>query len=131
VASVGPRIYLRKQSNLRSREHTFDTCCMPRYPNGDPDQILAAKLSGRAQRLASAGGSIADAVADLEAMAHGRRDLLAQEAGLMVGWWSAKAGTADYLVAAGLLVMAGADHDQLAQWIELGRRRASAPTHGG
>ena len=102
---------------------------MSRYPKGDPDRILAAKLNGRAQRLASAGGSITDAVADLEAMAHGRRDLLAQEAGLMVGWWSAKAGTGDYLLAAGLLVMAGADHAHLTRWMELGRRRASAPTH--
>jgi len=102
---------------------------MPRQPKGEPDRILAAKLNGRAQRLASAGGAITDAVADLESMAHGRRDLLAQEAGLMVGWWSAKPGTGDYLLAAGLLVIAGADHDRLAQWIELGRRRAMTPQH--
>jgi hypothetical protein len=48
----------------------------------------------------------------------------------MVGWWSAKAGTGDFLMAAGLLVMAGADHDQLAHWIELGRQRAATPLQG-
>jgi len=115
---------------LQLYERMFDTVSMPRYPKGDPDRILAAKLNGRAQRLASAGGSVTDAVADLEAMAHGRRDLLAKEAGLMIGWWSAKAGTGDYLVAAGLLVMAGADLDQLAHWIEIGRQRAMTPMHG-
>lgn len=102
---------------------------MRRYPKGDPDRILAAKLNGRAQRLAADGGSIRDATADLEAMAHGRRDLLAQEAGLMAGWWSVRGGTGNYLVAAGLLVMAGADPAQVERWIELGRRRASTPMH--
>jgi hypothetical protein len=102
---------------------------MPRYPKGDPDRILAAKLNGRAQRLAANGHSITDAAAELEAMAHGRRDLLAKEAGLMVGWWSAKPGTGDYLLAAALLVLAGADYDLLAQWIEVGRQRAIAPKH--
>lgn len=103
---------------------------MPRYSRGNPDRILAAKLNGRAQRLAADGGSIRAAAADLEAMAHGRRDLLAHEAGLMTGWWSAKPGTGDYLLAAALLVMAGADHDQLQQWIEMGRKRAATPMHG-
>ncbi len=100
---------------------------MPRYAKGDPDRILAAKLNGRAQRLAADGGSIQDAVADLEAMARGRRDLLAHEAGIMAGTWSVRGGTGNYLVAAGLLVMAGADHDQLQHWIDVGRQRASKP----
>jgi hypothetical protein len=102
---------------------------MPRYPKGDPDRILGAKLDGTAQRLAAAGGPINDAVAELEALAGGRRDLLAEQAGLMAGWWSVNGGTGNYLVAAGLLVMAGADHGQLAHWIEIGRQRASTATH--
>lgn len=102
---------------------------MPRYPKGDPDRILAAKLTGRAQRLPADGHSVTDAAAELEAMAHGRRDLLAEHGGLMAGWWSAKPGTGDYLLAAALLVMADADHDQLQHWIEVGRERAGKPLH--
>jgi hypothetical protein len=36
--------------------------------------------------------------------------LLAEEAGIMAGWWSVRIDTGDHLVAAGLLVLAGADH---------------------
>jgi hypothetical protein len=104
----------------------FDTGGMPRYSKGDPDRILGAKLNGRAQRLAADGGSIRDAAADLEAMAHGRRDLVAHEAGIMAGSWSVRGGTGNYLVAAGLLVMAGADHDQLQHWIDIGRQRSAS-----
>jgi hypothetical protein len=43
--------------------------------------------------------------------------------------WFAKPGTGDYLLAAALVVLAGADHDQLGHWIDVGRQRASAPMH--
>jgi hypothetical protein len=53
----------------------------------------------------------------------------AEEAGLMAGWWSARVGTGDYLLAVGLLVLAGADHDRIAEWVEVGRARAMTPRH--
>jgi hypothetical protein len=65
----------------------------------------------------------------LRALAGGRGDLLAETAGVMAGAWSARVETGDYLLAAGLLVLAGADHDRIAEWIAVGRERATAPRH--
>jgi hypothetical protein len=98
-----------------------------RKPN--PDRILCARLSGTAIRLARAGGPIDEAVAELRVLASGRADLLAETAGVMVGAWSARVDTGDHLLGAGLLVLAGADHDQIARWVEVGRERASTPRH--
>lgn len=102
---------------------------MPRKP--DPDRILIARLSGTAMRLARAEGSIADAVAELRDLAGGRSDLLAEAAGVRAGVWSSdpERQTGDYVLAFGLLLMAGADHDQITQWVEVGRRRAMTPRH--
>lgn len=93
------------------------------------DGILVAQLSGRAIRLARDKGSIAEAIADLRERAGGRSDLLAETAGLMGGYWSATSATqsGDYVVAFGLLIMAGADHARIAEWVELGRLRARSP----
>jgi hypothetical protein len=95
----------------------------------DPDRILCARLSGSAVRLARAGGPIGEAVAELRELAGDRGDLLAETAGVMVGAWSARIDTGDHLLAAGLLVMAGADHDQIARWVEVGRERVMTPRH--
>jgi hypothetical protein len=107
-------------------ERLFDTGWMPtgrRKP--DPDRILAARLSGTAIRLARAGGPIDEAVAELRALAAGRGDLLAEQAGIMAGAWTVRVETGDYVIAVGLLVLAGADHDQIGRWVEVGRERAS------
>jgi hypothetical protein len=45
----------------------------------------------------------------------------------MAGAWSARVDTGDHLVAAGPLVLAGADHDQIARWVEVGRERVMTP----
>jgi hypothetical protein len=49
----------------------------------------------------------------------------------MGGYWSGTSDTqsGDYVVAFGLLIMAGADHARIVDWVELGRRRAMAPRH--
>jgi 5-hydroxyisourate hydrolase-like protein (transthyretin family) len=94
-----------------------------------PDRILVARLSGTAVRLARAGGPIDEAVAELRTLAEGRGDLLAETAGVMAGTWSVRVETGDYLVAVGVLVLAGADHDQIARWVEVGRQRAMTPRH--
>ena len=59
----------------------------------------------------------------------GRGDLLAEEAGLMAGTWSVWIGTGDYAIAVGLLVLAGAEHDRIAGWVDVGRERAMTPRH--
>jgi hypothetical protein len=51
----------------------------------DPDRILCARMSESAVRLAQAVGPIEQAVAELRALAAGRGDLLAEQAGIMVG----------------------------------------------
>ena len=95
----------------------------------DPDRILCARLSGSAVRLARAGGPIEQAVAELRALAAGRGDLLAEQAGIMVGAWSARVDTRDHLLAAALLMLAGADHDAIARRVDVGRERAMTPRH--
>ena len=47
----------------------------------------------------------------------------------MAGAWTVRIGTGDDLLAAGLLVLAGADHDQIARWVEVGRERVMTPRH--
>ena len=86
----------------------------------DPLRILIASMSGTAIRLARAGSAIDEAAADLRALAGGRGDLLAETAGIMVGAWSARIDTADHLLAAALLVLAGAGHDLIAHWVMVG-----------
>jgi hypothetical protein len=78
-------------------------------------------------QLAQAGGPIEQAVAELRALAAGRGDLLAEQAGIMVGAWSARVDTRDHLLAAALLMLAGADHDAIARRVDVGRERAMTP----
>ena len=80
-------------------------------------------------RLARTGGHIDDAVAELQALAGGRNDLLAEQAGVMASAWTARVETCDYRLAAALLVLAGVDHDLIAEWVEVGGERASTPGH--
>jgi hypothetical protein len=47
----------------------------------------------------------------------------------MAGAWPVRNETGDYLLAAGLLVLAGADHDKIRHWVEAGRDRASTARH--
>jgi hypothetical protein len=68
-------------------------------------------------------------VAELRALAGGRGDLLAETAGVMAAAWTVRIDAEDYLLAAGLLVLAGADHDLIARWVEVGRERMMTPKH--
>ena len=47
----------------------------------------------------------------------------------MVGAWSARVDTGDRLLAAGLLVLAGADHGLMGRWVDVGRERVMTPKH--
>lgn len=98
----------------------------------DPNRMLAAALYGQARRLAVDAGSISEARQILQDLAAGRRDLLSQEAGLAVGCWSVSVHRAHpvELLTAGLLVVSGpVDLDTVTRWVEIGRRRASAPMY--
>jgi hypothetical protein len=90
----------------------------------DPDGITTAQLAGTAGRYVSRRPlDVEAAVAELREIADGRGDLLAERAGLTLGFyardnrdeWSRKA------LQAALLIAAGADLTRLMEWIAWGR----------
>jgi hypothetical protein len=68
----------------------------------------------------------AAALAELAEVADGRIDLLAEEAGLAIGFHDQDADAPVYLQIAQLCIKAGADTAVISRWIEEGRRRAAA-----
>jgi hypothetical protein len=93
-----------------------------------PDQIAVAKLQGHAQHCVWEKFPVDEAVAGLREITT-RADLLARAAGSMAG--SADPDSPErawHIGAARLLVLAGADHELLPQWIAQGRRNASRPS---
>lgn len=98
----------------------------------DPSRMRSAALFGTARRLAVDGGSIRDAQQIIQDLAAGRRDLISQEAGLTAGVWSASIHTQQpvELLTAGLLIVSGpVDFDVVARWVEIGRKRGTAPMY--
>jgi hypothetical protein len=99
-------------------------------PGPDRDRLLAARLTGIAQRHARGGALDEDqasaAVAELREVADGRPDLLAEVAGISLGAAEGKGPEyqAQAQAVADLCRAAGADEDLIPQWIEEGRRRA-------
>jgi hypothetical protein len=103
------------------------------------DRILVAELSGEARHHAKwrdlTAAEEAAAVTELQELAGGRRDLLAEVAGILEG---AREGEPDEPLArqaAGLCRKAGADPEAIPAWIAEGRRRRAAarqpPFSGG
>jgi hypothetical protein len=90
--------------------------------------LIVAELTGSAQRHARwrdlTGAETADAVAELQQIADGRGDLLAEVAGLLLGAREGALDEATAKSAARLCIQAGADIDQLARWVTEGQRRA-------
>jgi hypothetical protein len=93
----------------------------------DPDGIVTAQLAGTAGRYVSRKPVDVDAaIAELREIAAGRGDLLAERAGVTLGFyarenrveWQSKA------LQAALLIAAGADLTRLAEWIAVGQERA-------
>jgi hypothetical protein len=62
-------------------------------------------------------------VAELRALAAGRTDLLAEQAGLLIGSSEGTINAPIKRCAAGLLIAAGADEDPIPRWVEEGRKR--------
>ena len=108
-------------------------------PRSQADRILVAQLTGEARFRARwrelSGDEERAAVAELEKLAGGRSDLLAEVAGIFEGTSEGELDEPLARQAAGLCRKAGADPEALPAWIEEGRRRrASAdrpPFSGG
>jgi hypothetical protein len=90
------------------------------------DQLLEGALHTEAVRLALEGGRIDEAVETLRELAGGRADLIAEAAGILGGAWTVRAEIEEGWapIAAGLLILAGPDCDQLQHWVDTGRERA-------
>jgi hypothetical protein len=76
-----------------------------------------------------AGDEIAAAAAELREVAGGRPDLLAEEAGILLGFHEGGLKEPRARCAAQLLIAAGADESLIPAWIEEGRRRAGLRRH--
>jgi hypothetical protein len=94
----------------------------------DADRILTARITGTAARYARGRPLThmeeAEALASLTELATGRTDLLAQVAGLALGFSEGRPDEPRQQQAAQLLIKAGADQGLLPGWIEEGRRRS-------
>jgi hypothetical protein len=95
----------------------------------EKDRIIVAQIAGAAYRHAR-GRPLTRmeqeaAIAELNAAADGRADLLAEHAGLAVGCHEGDLDEARHLQAAQLCINAGADTSLISRWIEEGRRRAA------
>jgi hypothetical protein len=102
------------------------------------DQLLSVALHGTAMRYAAERRDLAESITELREMAKGRDDILAEVAGLEVGWWYASPAThVGYeLVGAGMLIMASGhdgkplDHDALEYWTREGFERGMRALKG-
>jgi hypothetical protein len=91
------------------------------------DWLLVAEIFGEARHRAKwrelTGEEEAAAVAELQALAGGRADLLAEVAGIFEGASEGELDEPLCCQAAGLCRKAGADPEAIPGWIEEGRRR--------
>lgn len=102
---------------------------MERAPD---DRVLWARIAAAAARWTRngdlTGPARSDALAQLADAAAGRSDLLAEYAGIAVGFHEGDVDERQYLRAAQLCIEAGADTSLIPHWLEVGRRRTRA--HG-
>jgi hypothetical protein len=100
----------------------------PAAPELDP--VIVARLTGAAWRHASGrtpnGAETAAAVCELREITDGRRDLLAEVAGLLIGYYRRTGEELKARAAAYYCMAAGADLDLIPRWIEVGCSRAAA-----
>ena len=94
------------------------------------DELIVARLTAAAQRHAPGreptGAETAAAVEELNEITRARGDLLAEVAGLLMGYYRSTAEESKAEAAAHFCISAGADLDLVPRWIEVGRRRAAA-----
>ncbi len=108
------------------------------YAEPEADQQTVARLTGAAGRHAPwrepTEAETAAAVAELREIAGDRGDLLAEVAGLFIGFYRQTNQERKAEAAARYCIAAGADPDLIPQWIEEGRCRADLarrPPRGG
>lgn len=98
--------------------------CVP-----EPDRQTVARLAGTAQLHAywrePTEAETAAAAAQLRQLARGRGDLLAEAAGLLIGFYGRTVDEARAQAAARYCIVAGADPDLVPRWIAVGSRRAA------
>jgi len=94
------------------------------------DHLTVSRLTGAAWRHASgwepSWAPAAAAVRELREIAGGRGDLLAEVAGLLIGYYRRTAEEPKARAAAYYCIAAGAGLDLIPRWIETGRSRAAA-----
>jgi hypothetical protein len=94
------------------------------------DRLTVARLTGAAWRHASGreptGAETAAAVRELREIAAGRGDLLAEVAGLLIGYYRRTAEEPRARAAAYYCIAAGAGLELIPRWIEVGCSRAAA-----
>jgi hypothetical protein len=94
----------------------------------DPDGIIGANIAGTASRHASRQPlDVEAAVAELREVANGRGDLLAERAGVILGFHEEDARDGRWpsrALQAALCIAAGADLTRLTEWIAVGQERA-------
>jgi hypothetical protein len=105
----------------------------------DSDELVVARLTGAAQRHAPwrepTEAEAVAAVEELREIAGDRSDLLAEVAGLLMGFYRRTSEEARAWTAAAYCITAGARRDLIPRWIEVGRcraavaRQASGPGH--
>jgi hypothetical protein len=95
----------------------------------DRDRLTSARIAAITRRHVRGrpptGAEEAAALAELAEVADGRVDLLAEEAGLAIGFHDQDTDASVYLQIAQLCIKAGADTALISRWIEEGRRRAA------
>lgn len=93
------------------------------------DRLITASLTAAARRLADwqalSPAEAAAAVRELQDAAEGRSDLLAEVAGLLLGFYEGDRDEPKARRAAELCLAAGADEDLIQRWTEEGRLRAA------
>jgi hypothetical protein len=99
------------------------------HRRADPDRLIVAALTGTAQHRAGwaelTEEETAEAVAELRELAAGRGDLLAEVAGILLGFSEDALDEPQAKAAAELCRLAGADEIRIPEWIEEGRKRAA------
>jgi hypothetical protein len=96
----------------------------------EQDQLAVARLTGAAWRHASGreptGPETAAAVAELREITGDRRDLLAEVAGLLIGYYRRTAQEPRARAAAYYCIAAGAGLELIPRWVQVGCSRAAA-----
>jgi hypothetical protein len=109
--------------------HAFDHGWMARdRPGPNHDRLLIARISGIAMHHARwrepSEDEIAAAIAELHEAASDRPDLLAEQAGILLGFYGGGLDEPRAQAAAQFLIAAGADESLIPRWTDIGRQRA-------